>query len=140
MRKIAFICHGNICRSVMAEFILRDYIEKNNITDIFVSSFAVSSEEIGNTIYYAARDTLINHNIKLYEHKAQQFCSRDYLYFDEIYYMDNSNYNRLLKICPDNGNKYHPLLMRPVSDPWYTRDFETCFLDLEEGIKKIIGK
>ena len=140
MKKIAFVCHGNICRSVMAHYILQDYLDKNNIKDVYVDSFAVSQEEIGNPIYPPAKSCLIKHNINIYNHKAKQLTKNDYEYFDEIYYMDESNRRYLDFLCQDINNKYQKLLSRDVSDPWYTRDFDKCYLDILEGIEKIKRK
>jgi protein-tyrosine phosphatase len=140
MRRIAFICHGNICRSVMAEYILQDLIEKNNIKDIHVDSFAVSYEEIGNTIYPYALDCLKSHNIKIGNHKAKRITQNDYYIFDEFYYMDDSNKRLLNNIINDSDNKIHKLLDRDVSDPWYTGDFEKTYADLLVGINNILNK
>ena len=137
MIKIAFVCHGNICRSVMAEYILKDFLEKNKIENIIVDSFAVSREEIGNSIYPPAKSCLIKHKINIGNHKAKQLTKDDYKYFDEIYYMDEANRRYLDFICKDVDNKYIKLLNRDVSDPWYTRDFDKCYLDICEGIEKI---
>jgi len=139
MRKIAFICHGNICRSVMAEFILKDYIEKNNIKDIYVDSFAVSNEEIGNSIYPSAKNCLKKHNIKIYNHHAKRITQDDYDNFDEFYYMDDYNKRLLDRLINDSNHKVHKLLTSDVSDPWYSNDFEACYNDLVNGINKIIG-
>ena len=140
MRKIAFICHGNICRSVMAEYILKDIIKKNNIDNIYVDSFAVSNEEIGNSIYPSARSCLIGHNVEILNHKAKRITLEDYNNFDEFYYMDDSNKRLLNYLIEDKDNKFHKLLDKDVSDPWYSRDFEACYNDLVVGIKKILKK
>lgn len=140
MRKIAFICHGNICRSQMAEFMLKDYLEKNNIKDIYVDSFAVSREEIGNTIYPSAKACLIEHNVKIYQHRAKQITQADYDYFDELYYMDNSNLHYLNRLLDDKNHKLQKLLDKDVADPWYSGNFEETYKDLVEGINLILNK
>ncbi len=138
MRKIAFICHGNICRSQMAEFILKDYIKKNNIKDIYVDSFAVSREEIGNTIYPQAKKCLIKHNVEIFNHYAKQITQNDYDNFDELYYMDNSNKYYLDRLINDSDNKLHKLLDKDVADPWYSGNFEETYNDLICGILRIL--
>lgn len=140
MRKIAFICHGNICRSVMAEYILKDIIERNNIKDIYVDSFAVSYEEIGNTIYPYAKECLLRHNVKIYNHRAKRITQKDYYDFDEFYYMDDSNKRYLDNIIDDKNNKIHKLLDKDVADPWYSGNFEATYNDLIIGINKILEK
>ena len=139
MKKIAFICHGNICRSVMAEYIFKDLLKKHNINDIYVDSFAVSNEEIGNPIYPYAKDCLLKHNITIGNHRAKRLSVLDYNSFDKFYYMDDLNRRYLENIKKDDSNKYHKLLDRDVSDPWYTRDFEKCYQDIVEGLNNIIN-
>ncbi len=140
MRKIAFICHGNICRSVMAEYILKDLIETNNIKDIYVDSFAVSYEEIGHTIYPYAKECLERHNVKIYNHKAKRITQEDYSKFDEFYYMDDSNKRYLNNIINDTDKKIHKLLSHDVADPWYSGNFEATYNDLVIGINKILKR
>ncbi len=138
MIKIAFICHGNICRSVMADYMLKDYILKHDIKDIYVDSFAVSSEEIGNTIYPRARACLEKHNIKIYNHRAKKITQQDYDNFDKLYYMDDYNKVLLDRIIVDKDKKIHKLLDKDVADPWYTGNFEETYNDLVKGIEKIM--
>lgn len=138
MIKIAFICHGNICRSVMADYMLKDYILKHNVKDIYVDSFAVSSEEIGNTIYPRARACLEKHNIKIYNHRAKKITQQDYENFDKLYYMDDYNKALLDRIIVDKDKKIHKLLDKDVADPWYTGNFEETYNDLVKGIVMIM--
>lgn len=146
MIKILFICHGNICRSPMAHFILQDYINKNNLEDVIsVDSMACSSEEIGNSIYPPARRTLQSHNIPIIKHYANKFKESDYDKYNYIILMDNSNLRRMNNIKPDNENKYRLLmsyagLNKEVSDPWYTGDFETCYNDIIKGINGLLNE
>ncbi len=139
MRRILFLCHGNICRSPMAEFIAKDLIEKYNLKDISVESKALSYEEEGNSIDYRAKRCMDIHNIKYGNHYSHRFEKEDYDKYDEIYYMDDYNYNRLINISSDPNNKYHKLLEKDVDDPWYTGDFETTYNELVFGIKKILN-
>lgn len=138
MVKIAFICHGNICRSVMADYMLKDYVLKHNIENIYVDSFAVSSEEIGNTIYPPARACLAKHNIKIYNHKAKKITQSDYENFDKFYYMDDYNKVLLDRLIVDKDKKIHKLLDKDVADPWYTGNFEETYNDLVKGIEMIM--
>lgn len=146
MIKVLFVCHGNICRSVMAEMILKDIIKKRNLEDkISCDSMAVSSEEIGNSIYPYALAELNRRNIKNYPHKAKRFKSSDYDNYDYILCMDNSNLYRLKQTREDTLNKYSLLLSftetdEEISDPWYTRDFGLCFDDLLRGILAFLDK
>ncbi|MCR5786495.1 MAG: low molecular weight phosphotyrosine protein phosphatase [Acholeplasmatales bacterium] len=135
--KILFICHGNICRSTMAQMIAEKYNKGLNL-NLIIDSAAVSFEEIGNSIYPPAREILKRHNIEILNHYARHFEASEYDYWDAIYYMDSSNRRLLDRIHLDTSNKYHSLLNRDVSDPWYTRDFETCYNDIVEGIEKIV--
>lgn len=137
MKKILFICHGNICRSAMAHMIMEKYNQELNL-NLIIDSAAVSFEEIGNSIYPPAKKILEKHNINIIPHFARHFSSSEYEYWDVIYYMDSSNRRYLENIHKDNLNKYKPLLERDVSDPWYTRDFETCYSDILRGILNII--
>ena len=134
MIKILFVCHGNICRSPMAEYIMKDYIERYSIKDIEVSSCACTSEEIGNDIYPPAKRCLDKHHIKYDRHYARKITNEDYEYYDEIICMDDSNLYRLNRMFDDNG-KIRKLLDRDVADPWYSGDFETTYNDLCFGIE-----
>lgn len=144
MVKILFICHGNICRSPMAQMILDNYIKTNKLENqISVESMACSSEEIGNSIYLPTKKCLINHNIPILRHKATRFESYYYDEYDYIISMDKSNINRLNLIKEDTKGKYRLLFSfkrqdKEVADPWYTRDFERTYLDLVEGIEGLI--
>lgn len=126
MKKLLFICHGNICRSPMAE-----YIMKSLCPECEVASAAVSREEIGNDMDPRAKRCLDKHHIPYAKHKAHQVTNQELEDYDLILYMDSSNAARLPKL-----DKIKPLLDREVSDPWYTGDFETCFNDLWEGCQK----
>ena len=145
MIKILFICHGNICRSPMAQMMLTQKVNDLKMNNqFFIESKACSSEEIGNGIYYAAKNTLIKHNINLIPHYASKFTKEDYYNYDYILCMDDSNIRLLNIICPDVSNKYQLLLdytkdKGEVSDPWYTRNFEICYNDIEKGINGFLS-
>ena len=139
MIKILFVCHGNICRSPMAEYILRDMLRKSGKDSAFeVASAAVSREEIGNPVYPPARRELARHKISCDGHHARQVTAEDYRHFDRIYYMDASNKRYLDRMLPRDEEKIRPLLPRDVADPWYTGDFEQTWEDLMEGCKRIM--
>ena len=138
MIKILFLCHGNICRSPMGEYVLKDMVKKAGLEDRFeIASAAVSREELGNPVYPPARRELAKHGIACDGHKAHQITQREYDYYDRIYYMDGSNarwLNRLLK----ETSKCFPLLDHDVADPWYTGDFTATWNDIVEGCNAIM--
>ena len=139
MYKILFVCHGNICRSTMAEQILKDLVKKAGREEaFFIDSAAVSREEIGNPIYMPARRELQSHGVEPGSHRARQITMEDYRKFDRIYYMDRSNAGSLARMLPEDPEKIRPLLSRDVADPWYTGDFRKTWEDLLEGCKRIM--
>lgn len=139
MIKVLFVCHGNICRSPMGEYILKDLAAKAGVSDRFeIASAAVSREEIGNPVYPPACRELAKHGISCAGHAARQVTMRDYTYFDRIYYMDRSNARYLARMLPPDSDKIRPLLDREVSDPWYSGDFEQAYADILEGCEKIM--
>ncbi len=146
--RVLFLCHGNICRSPMAEFILKALVRSYGIQDQFhIESAAVSSEEIGNPIYPPARRCLSQHGIHFDTSKrARRVTSQDYGRFDRIICMDSSNIRLLRRIIPDDPEGKVHLMMsytgmgRDVSDPWYTGDFETTFQDILEACEAMLGQ
>ena len=139
MIKILFICHGNICRSPMAEFMLRDMAEKAGAGDQFeIASAAVSTDEIGNPVYPPARKELAKHGIDCSGKTARQITEEDLDYYDRIYYMDAHNRNWLEWHFGDKAAKCQKLLLRDVDDPWYTDNFSRTWIDLTEGCEKIL--
>ncbi len=140
MMKILFLCHGNICRSPMAEFVMKDMVKKAGLEDEFyIESAAISAEELGNPVYPPARKLLAQHGINCSGKVARQMKKYDYDAFDLLIGMDRSNLRGMHRICgEDFENKMHLLLDytdRPgnVADPWYTRDFEATWRDVQEG-------
>ena len=112
MIKILFICHGNICRSVMGQYILQDMVNRADLSEKFeIDSAAVSREEIGNPIYGPARRELMKRGVPVGEHRARQVTMEDYRQFDRIYYMDRSNRNYLARLLPPDSEKIRPLYL-----------------------------
>ena len=146
MRRILFVCHGNICRSPMAEFILKALVRARGLEDqYYIESAAVSTEEIGNPIYPPAKRCLTQHGIPFDARGARQVTAADYDRFDRIICMDNSNLRWIRRIIPDDPDGKIRLMMsyaglhRDVADPWYTGDFETTFQDLLEGCEAMLN-
>ena len=152
MNKILFVCHGNICRSVMAEMIMRHLVEQqanslaHNSTFI-IDSCATSREEIGNDIYPPAKHCLSAHNIPFTRHAARQITREDYEAFDIILCMEDYNIRNLRRVLGEDimqrdmalpQPKIRRLLDRDVADPWYTGDFEATYRDLMEGCTSLL--
>lgn len=138
MHKVLFVCHGNICRSPMGEFVLKDMIKKRGMAEHFqIASRAVSREELGNPVYPPARRELNSHGIACEGHRARQITQADCDYYDHIYYMDASNLRYLKHMFPGE-DKFRPFLDRDVADPWYTGDFTQTWADICEGCERIL--
>ena len=145
--KLLFVCHGNICRSPMAEFVMKDLVEKVGLGGRFtIASAATSTEEIGNPVYPPARNELARHGISCAGHAARQLTRADYAAFDLLIGMDSANIRNMNRICGgDEEGKIHRLLdytSRPgdVADPWYTGDFEATWRDVSEGCAALLDK
>ncbi len=139
MNKILFVCHGNICRSPMGEFILKDLVRKAGVEGEFeIASAATSREEIGSAVYPPARLELEKHGISCEGKRARQVVAEDVAYYDRIYYMDGRNERYLRGMLPEWSDKIRPLLNRNVSDPWYTGDFAKTWDDILEGCQNIM--
>ena len=146
MIRILFLCHGNICRSPMAEFILKALVKARGLDgEYYIESAAVSTEETGNPIYPPARRCLSQHGVWFDPGKrARQVTRADYGRFDRIICMDGSNLRWLRRIIPeDPDGKVHLMmsycgLSRDVADPWYTGDFETAFQDILQGCEAFL--
>ena len=142
--RILFVCHGNICRSPMAEFIMKDMIAKRGLRDIYVESCATSTEELGNDIYPPAKRCLLSHGIPFEHRSARQMTSKDYDRFDMIIAMDSWNIRNMRCFVNGDPEKKVSLMMShcgkdtDVADPWYSGDFETTFNDLTEACAAIM--
>ena len=141
MLKVLTVCHGNICRSPMCEFILKDMIAKEGLSDrIYVESAATSREEIGNDMYPPAKRKLTQEGIPFERRHARQITPSDYDDFDYIILMEKYNIRNALRIFGDDPeNKLHLLLEyagsdRDIADPWYTGNFDRTYDDLVEGL------
>ena len=139
MVKILFVCHGNICRSPMAEFVMKDMVAKaGRAHEFHIASAAVSREELGNPVYPPARAELARHGIACAGHAAHQITRRELEDYDAIYYMDSSNGRYLHRLFGDDAAKCQPLLARDVADPWYTGDFAQTYADIVSGCRRIL--
>ena len=143
--KILFVCHGNICRSPMAEFVMKHLVEEKGLQDHFeIASAATSTEELGNPVYPPARRKLAEHGIGCQGKTARQMTMDDYRNYDYIIVMDRNNVRNLHRLLGGDPDQKISLLMdytrRPgqVADPWYTGDFEATWIDVLEGCEGLL--
>ncbi|MGM9991773.1 MAG: low molecular weight protein-tyrosine-phosphatase [Candidatus Bruticola sp.] len=147
MIKILFVCHGNICRSPMAEFAMKNLVARHNLEGVFfIESAAVSSEELHNPVYMPVRRLLAQQGLDCSGKRARLMTKSDYNAFDYIIGMDHSNMSRMRKICGGDPENKLSLLMdytdRPgdVADPWYTRNFDTAWQDISLGCQALLDR
>ena len=140
MIKIIFVCHGNICRSPMAEFVLKDLVKKEGLEDqIFCASAATSTEEIGNPVHPGTRKKLAEVGIDTKGKYAIQLVRRDYEAYDYLIAMDQFNKRNMERITGGDPMHKIKLLLEyanrydEIADPWYTGDFEQTYQDVREG-------
>ena len=156
MTKILFICHGNICRSVMAEMVMKELCRQAGVAERFeIASAAVSREETGNDIYPPAKRKLREKGIPFTSHAARQITRADYAYYDYILCADRSNIRWLERIIGEDTDQKISLMKQwlldgirdeinnksqisDISDPWYTGDFEEAYQDIESSCKAIL--
>lgn len=129
MKKILFVCHGNICRSVMAEYIFKSLDQQN---DFYVESRATTRDNIGSDIYPPVKEVLRKNNIYYDKHRARQVTFDDYYMFDFIICMDQENLDDLEYLLPSN-DKTRLLDRKEIKDPWYTRDFDSCYRQIYDS-------
>lgn len=146
MIKVLFVCHGNICRSPMAEFVMKDLVKKAGRDGEFdIASAATSSEELGNPVYPQARRKLAEHGLACDGKRARQFTARDYSHYDLIIGMDSANIRSLRRASGgDPEGKVRLLLSytphpRDVADPWYTGDFDAAWNDIYTGCQALLN-
>lgn len=140
MKKILFVCYGNICRSPMAMFIMRDLAKQHNL-NLLIESRATSREEIGNDMYYLAQQKLQQKTIPFNGHQARQITIQDIVEYDLIYCMEQRNINDLKRLFPQQSfNNVYLLADIDIADPWYTRDFEVTYNQIYNGCLKILNK
>lgn len=145
MIKILFVCHGNICRSPMAEFVMKDLVRKAGLAGEFqIASAATSREEIGNPVYPPARRKLAEHGVACAGHAARQMTRQDYAAYDRLVGMDQANLRNMQRICGGDPDGKMSLLMDyagpsgEVADPWYTGDFEATWRDVLAGCQGLL--
>lgn len=144
--KVLMICHGNICRSPMAEYVLQDMVRKQHLESRFyIESAATSREEIGNDVHYGTKGKLAEQGIPCPRRKARQVTKADYEYFDWLLIMDGNNRRNLMRIIgSDPSCKVHGLLdfaprPRDIADPWYTGNFDVTYDDVVEGCETFLN-
>ena len=140
--KILFICHGNICRSPMAEFVMKDMVKKAKLEWKFeIASAATSTEEIGNPMHWGTREKLAQAGISCKGKTARQMTKRDYADYDLLIGMDRANIRNMTRIAGgDPDGKIRMLLEREVADPWYTGNFDATWRDVVEGCTALLNE
>ncbi len=145
MIKVLFVCHGNICRSPMAEFLMKNEVKRRGIEkDFYIESRATSFEEIGNGVYPPVKKILNSLGINCDKKRAQRMTKADYEEYDYIVCMDSRNMRNMNLICEDRDNKYHKMLSflgtdSDVADPWYTGEFDKTKEEITNGINAFLS-
>lgn len=147
MTKLLFVCHGNICRSPMAEFVMKDLVRQAGLSSSFtIDSAATSREEIGNPVYPPARRILLQHGIDPTGKTARQLTRRDYAQYDFLIGMDEANLRNMLRLFHGDPEGKLSLLLdgaprpRAIADPWYTGQFEETWRDVWEGCTSLLAR
>ena len=146
MTKILFICHGNICRSPMAEMVFKDMVRKQHMeSQFYINSAATSREEIGNGVHYGTRRKLQQVGIPCSDHRAVQVMKADYDKYDYLIVMDSHNIRNLMRIIGDDPENKVSMLLgfterkgQSIADPWYTGNFDVTYDDIVEGCEAFL--
>lgn len=144
MKKVLFVCHGNICRSTMAESVFTYLVKEKGLEDEFeIFSAGTSSEEIGNPVHYGTIKKLNELNIPIVPHKAVQMTKKDFEYYDYIIAMDEKNMRNIERIIGKKDEKIKKLLSfidsdKDIADPWYTGDFNETYEDIDRGLRAFL--
>jgi protein-tyrosine phosphatase len=146
MIRIMFVCHGNICRSPMAEFVFKDLVKKRGLEDLFIiASSATSTEELGNPVHYGTRNKLKEYGISTEGKRAVQLRKKDYENYEYLIAMDARNITNINRIIGhDSKKKVFRFLdftenSRDIADPWYTGDFDQTYSDIREGCESFLN-
>lgn len=147
MKKILFVCHGNICRSTMAEYVMKHLVRGAGMEgEFYIDSAATSTEEIGNGVHHGTRRKLAQVGIPCGDHRARQVTWQDYEKFDHIIGMDNANIRNLRRMLNNDPEGKITMMLdytnRPgeVADPWYTGDFDATYQDVLDGCTGLLEK
>ncbi len=146
MIKILFICHGNICRSPMAQYVMQDLVNKAGLAHYFIiDSAATSREEIGNGVHYGTRQKLREVGVPCGEHRAVQITKKDYNIYDYLIVMDSNNVRNLMRIIGDDPEGKVSMLLdfagengKSIADPWYTGNFDATYRDVLKGCEALL--
>ena len=145
MLKVLFICHGNICRSTMAEYVMKHLVKKAGLEDqFFIDSAATSTEEIGNGVHHGTRRKLTEVGIPCGNHRARQMTKEDYDKFDLLIGMDGANLRNMRRLYSNDSQKKLHLLLefagsdRDIADPWYTGNFDATYEDVLSGCAALL--
>ncbi len=147
MIKVLFICHGNICRSPMAEFVMKDMVRRcGHEQDFIIESKATSTEELGNSPHYGTVAKLRQEGIPIERHTASQLRRSDYARYDYLIGMDRWNYKNIMRIVGEDPEGKVSLLLefagssRDIADPWYTGNFDQTYEDVREGCEALLAQ
>lgn len=146
MIKVLFICHGNICRSTMAQSVFQHLVNQSGLADLFhIDSAATSTEEIGNPPHYGTVQKLCEVGVPLVPHRARQMTKKDYEAFDYLIGMDKWNLKNMMRIAGKDPQGKMRLLLdfggtpRDIADPWYTGNFDATYRDVTEGCEALLA-